>query len=83
MTKLTLSVREAVVRKAKEIAEANNTSISAMFSHFVESLSSSDASTDGIGPVTRKLSGVVDLPPDREYAELRDEALAERYGTVK
>lgn len=80
MTKLTLSVREAVVRKAKEIAQANNTSVSAMFSRFVESLSSPDARSGGIGPVTRKLSGVVELPPGKEYAELRDEALAERYG---
>ena len=38
MTKLTLSVEEEVVEKAKRIAEANKTSVSAMFSQFVQSI---------------------------------------------
>ncbi len=38
MTKLTLSIDEAVVQKAKRIADENKTSVSAMFSQFVLSL---------------------------------------------
>ena len=39
MTKLTLSIEPSVVEKAKQMAEANNTSVSAMFTRFVESAS--------------------------------------------
>ena len=46
MTKLTLSIEPAIVEKAKQMAEANKTSVSAMFSQFVESA----AARAGDGP---------------------------------
>lgn len=83
MTKLTLSVEEAVVEKAKQIAEANKTSVSAMFSQFVRSMTAQRSRPARIGPLTRKLSGVVKLPPGKGYKELLAEALADKYGTAK
>ncbi|MBI5723674.1 MAG: hypothetical protein HZA50_06940 [Planctomycetes bacterium] len=53
MTKLTLSVDEAVVEKAKQIAHANNTSVSAMFSQYVQSMSARRSRPIRIGPLTR------------------------------
>ena len=83
MTKLTLSVDEGVVEKAKRIAEANHTSVSAMFSHFVESVAARGAPTTRIGPLTRKLTGIVSIPPGKEYKELLTEALAARHGEAR
>lgn len=80
MTKLTLSVDEAVVEKAKQVAEANGTSVSAMFSRFVQSLSAPRGQPATIGPLTRKLSGIVKLPPDKDDRELLTDALADKYG---
>jgi len=80
MTKLTLSVDEAVVAKAKQIAEANGTSVSAMFSRFVQSMGAQRRRPGKIGPLTRKASGLVGLPPDKDYEELLTEALMDRHG---
>jgi hypothetical protein len=62
MTKLTLSIEENVVAEAKRIAEANKTSVSAMFSQFVQSAGAQRKRQVKIGPLTRKLSGIVNLP---------------------
>jgi hypothetical protein len=83
VTKLTLSVDEAVVKQAKQIAQANGTSVSAMFSQFVRSMAGSRRRPTKIGPLTRKLSGIVKLPPDKDYKELLTEALMEKYGITE
>jgi hypothetical protein len=80
MTKLTLSIDEKVVEKAKQIADANHTSVSAMFSQFVHSMAAPRGRPARIGPLTRKLSGIVKLPPNKGYKELLADALADKYG---
>ena len=75
MTKLTLSLEDAVVEKAKQLAEANGTSVSAMFSQFVESAAAKGPRQAKIGPLTRKLTGIVKLPRGTGYKELLGEAL--------
>ena len=79
MTKLTLSIDEIVVEQAKQIADANNTSVSAMFSQFVQSMASRRSRPKKIGPLTRKLSGIVKLPASKGYKELLTEALVDKY----
>jgi hypothetical protein len=83
MTKLTLSVEEDVVEKAKQIAEANKTSVSAMFSQFVQSLASNRPRKSEIGPLTRKLTGVAKLPAGKDYKDVLTDALIEKYGVGK
>ena len=83
MTKLTLSVDETVVQKAKEIADTHNTSVSAMFSQFVQSMAEQRTRKPKVGPLTRKLSGIVKLPPNKDYKELLAEALMDKYGIKK
>jgi hypothetical protein len=83
MTKLTLSIEPSVVEKAKQMAEANNTSVSAMFSQFVESAATPRKQRSKIGPLTRKLSGAIELPSGKDYKELLADALADKYGVAK
>lgn len=83
MTKLTLSVEEAVVEKAKRIAKANETSVSAMFSQFVEVVAARHTRRAKVGPLTRKLSGIIKLPPGKDYKELLTEALMDKHGIAK
>jgi len=83
MTKLTLSVKPSVVEKAKQMAKANNTSVSAMFSQFVESASTLRKRRPKIGPLTRKLSGIIELPPGEDDRILLVNALADKYGMTK
>lgn len=83
MTKLTLSMDEATVAKAKQIADANHTSVSAMFSQFVESMAARRARPANIGPLTRKLSGIVKMPAGKDYKDLLTEALMDKYEARK
>ena len=80
VTKLTLSVEEDVVEKAKQIAEANKTSVSAMFSQFIRSIANSRARKLEIGPLTRKATAIAKLPPGKDYKEVLTDALIEKYG---
>jgi hypothetical protein len=83
MTKLTLSIEPAVVEKAKQMAEANKTSVSAMFSQFVESAAAPRTRRRKVGPLTRKVSGAIELPRGKDYKNLLEDALADKYGVAK
>ncbi|MGD0654409.1 MAG: DUF6364 family protein [Thermoguttaceae bacterium] len=83
MNKLTLSIEAPVVQQAKQIAEANQTSVSAMFSQFVESMAAQCTRPAKIGPLTRKLTGLIKLRPGKEYKDLITDALMEKYKIAK
>jgi len=81
MPKLTLSADKDVIDKAKQLAETRGTSVSAMFSQFVESLTSAETSgPERLAPLTRKAIGLVNLPTNKTDRELIEAALVERYG---
>ncbi len=83
--KLTLSADEKVVRKARQLARKNKTSISAMFSRLVLAMSkrAETKSTAELGPLTRQALGLVKLPPGKSDRELLEESLLEKYGFKK
>ena len=83
MTKLTLSVDEVVLEQAKRLAEANNTSVSAMFSQFVRSMAAGGGGPEEIGALTGRAAGMAKLPPGEDYKRLLAEALSEKYGVAK
>ena len=80
--KLTLSADEKVVRKARQLARKNKTSISAMFSRLVLAMSKHEEMRpeEELGPLTRQALGMVKLPPGKTDRELLEEALMEKYG---
>ncbi len=65
------------------MAEANQTSVSAMFSQFVQSAGAEPNRRAKIGPLARKLSGIVKLPAGKDYKELLAEALLEKHGIAR
>jgi hypothetical protein len=80
MPKLTLSAEKDVIEKAKRIAEDRGTSVSAMFTQFVQSVSAdTDPQRLKLGPMTRKAIGLVKLPAETTDRQLIEEALSERY----
>jgi hypothetical protein len=83
MTKLTLSIDKTVIEKAKQLAEANQTSVSAMFSQFVQSMAGRHTRPGKIGPLTRKATGMLKLPPGKDYRDLLTEALQDKYGAAE
>jgi hypothetical protein len=62
-TKLTLSVEERVVERAKLYAKKTGRSLSEIIEVYLETLTSEDAQkTEEISPKLRKIIGVVKLP---------------------
>jgi hypothetical protein len=80
MKKLTLSVDEDVIREAKRIAAEQNTSVSAMFSRFVQAMAHDAASGTKLGPLTRRLTGVARLPEGASAQDVLNDALLDREG---
>jgi len=81
-TKLTLSMDESVIERAKQAAHARNTSVSAMLAGLVRGLDALEhpRAPDFVGPLTRSATGLVELGPARSDSELLGDALWERYG---
>jgi hypothetical protein len=86
MPKLTLSADKAVIERAKRLAERRGTSVSAMFSEYIRSISAPEPAAPGragrraSGPITRKARGLVHLPSNQSDRQLIESALRERYG---
>ena len=79
MKKLTLSAEPEVIAEAHRLAELHGTSVSAMFTRIVRLLSHQYQKRPQIGPITKKASGLIQLPDDKTERDLLDESLAEKY----
>jgi hypothetical protein len=78
-SRLTLSAKKEVIAKAKKLAAARGTSVSAMFSQLVLALDAPHRPADRPGPISRKLFGIVKFPKGKSDRELLTEALMEKY----
>lgn len=75
-TKLTLSVDEALIEKAREYSQRHGTSISQLVSRFLSALPPAPEKAE-YTPTVRRLLGI--LPPDTDIADYR-RYLEEKYG---
>ena len=82
MTKLTLSMEPDVVAAAKRLAKERKTSVSNMLSRFIKAMDRSDWKSMPISPGVRKISGIISLPPGKDYRDIVAEALEEKYGKL-
>ena len=83
-TKLTLSVDDAVIAKARRISKHRRTSVSAMFSNYIASLDDESAEVRELPPITKRVlemgSKLPTVPADWDYRGELSDALAEKYG---
>lgn len=83
-TKLTLSADALLVRQAKRLAKEQKTSVSGMFSRYIENLVKvRRLDVHALGPLTRRASGMVKLPKGKSEEEILHQALAAKYGLRK
>jgi len=61
LTKLTLSVDEAVIARAKDYARRNGRSLSELIQHYLESITG-EKSDEELSPKLSRLVGAVKLP---------------------
>lgn len=77
--KLTLSLDEGVIAKAKRIAKKNKTSLSKMIEAYFQSLSSEEGNEFKATPLVESLTGVIQLPDDFDYKKERAQYLLEKH----
>ncbi len=80
MTKLTLSADHELIQEAKKLAAQEGTSLSSMFSRFLQAVLLGRKKQEEPGPITAKAKGLVKLPARKEDRELLEEALTDKYG---
>ena len=84
MTRVALSMDEAVLERAKRYAVARKTSVSKLFVSIVCMLDREEDRQEQIPPITRQLGGL--LRPDDgtevDCKRILDEYRMERYGTL-
>ncbi len=82
MPKLTLSADQDVIERAKRLAEERGTSVSAMFSQYVEALSTAGRADSQTrrkpAPITRRLRGLAKVSPKQTDRELYEAAIAQK-----
>lgn len=79
MPKLTLSADPSTVDRAKTLAAAHGTSVSAMFERFVSLVAAQRQPPTKVGPLTRGVSGIVRMPKGASARSVLEEALLERH----
>lgn len=79
--KLTLSLNQQVIEKAKNYAKEHRTSLSRMIEAYFESLTSQQKDIPEIEttPLVESLSGVIQLPEDFDYKEARKKYINEKH----
>jgi hypothetical protein len=79
MAKLTLSIDERMIARAKRLAAQKHTSVSELFSQFIESITGKNSRTVELGPLTRTLSGIVPTMTDKECKNIITDELMKKY----
>lgn len=77
--KLTLSLDQAIIERAKTYAKSNSTSLSKLIESYLNALTHSNKSKSKITPLVESLSGVIDLPDDFDEKRAYAEFLIEKY----
>jgi hypothetical protein len=83
VTKLTLTMDKDVIEKAKEYAAGKNKSLSKLVEGYLGRISTRDMHFDPEAPIKSAfLDSMTGMFHDdgRDYKELREEAITERYG---
>ncbi|NTE00830.1 hypothetical protein G6M26_35220 [Agrobacterium tumefaciens] len=79
-TKLTLTIDESVIKRAKAYAEEQGRSLSAVVENYLKAVTKIEKKNDEeFSPSLKNLIGSVKLPKDFDYKKIRDEYLTEKY----
>jgi len=83
MPKLTLNADSKTVSLAKKLAQVNQTSVSDMFCRFINGLAVNKQTDIKIGPLTRKMTGIIKLPEGKSEQDILTDSLLDKYGVEK
>ncbi len=83
LAKVTLSADKDLIKKGKQLAEKEGTSLSSMFSRFLTAVLARRGKRRPAGPLTRKATGLAKLPASTTDRELLEDALSDKYGRAR
>ena len=79
-TKLTLTIDQSVISKAKKYARKNGQSVSNIVENYLKNIIIEESSPDSnLSPITKSLKGTFKAPPDFDYKKELVKALEKKY----
>jgi len=78
-TKLTLKLKKKVIDQAKKYANDHETSLSKLIENYLSAITSESAEKEGISPLVKSISRVIELPNDFNYKENYHKRITEKY----
>uniref|UniRef100_UPI00404B232F DUF6364 family protein n=1 Tax=Gelidibacter sp. TaxID=2018083 RepID=UPI00404B232F len=80
-TKLTLTIEQEIIEKAKKYAKAKNRSLSDIIENYLKSLTKEDkvSHKKKLNPVVQSLKGSFKMPKDFDYKKELSKRLEDKY----
>ena len=78
-TKLTLTIEQSVVEKAKAYAKGENRSLSDIIENYLKAITKEQKVSDEISPLIKSLQGSFKAPKDFDYKQELSDGLSEKY----
>jgi hypothetical protein len=78
-TKLTLSIDNEVITKAKRYAKTKGRSLSDLIENYLKNITSSDKEDFTLSPKVKALMGSIKVPDDFDYKKELSDILSEKY----
>lgn len=80
-TKLTLTIEQEIIQKAKEYAKAKNRSLSDIIENYLKMLTKVEKAkeSDNLNPIVKSLKGSFKMPKNMNYKKELRNRLEEKY----
>ncbi len=79
-TKLTLTIEQSIIIKAKDYAKSKGRSLSELIENYLKVVLEENKSTVELSPSIKKLKGSIKLPDSFDYKKELTDSLSEKYG---
>lgn len=78
-TKLTLTIEQSVIERAKSYAKGKGHSLSEIIENYLKAITTEQKPIEVVSPITKSLRGSFKAPIDFDYKEELSKALSEKY----
>ena len=78
-TKLTLTIEQSVIKRAKSYAKEKGHSLSEIIENYLKTITIEQKPIEKVSPITKSLRGSFKAPIDFDYKEELSKALSEKY----
>jgi len=78
-TKLTLTIDQSIIERAKSYAKEKGNSLSEIIENYLKTITMEQKPIEEISPITKSLKGSFKAPIDFDYKNELSKALSEKY----